>query len=389
MSSPVSSYLLIKLVSRCNLACTYCYWFRDETVYDKSALLSEDVQHAFIDKLGVHIRRHGLSSFRCIFHGGEPMLFGYRRFRRLLIELHALGRATGCEIEFSITTNAVLVTEEWASLFADYDVHAAVSIDGPAVVHDRRRVDHKNNRTHEAVIQGYWRLKKAGVDPSIIAVCDPESNPLATLTYLADDLDCSRFDVLPPDLNHNDNPASIATYYISLFDAWYDRYFDRGIRVRFLISLVRAVLGLQTNSDSFGYGPLHTVSLTTDGFMEPNDVLRIGGAARTASGVNVFHHTFDDVRNDPTWRGAYDSALRLCAQCEECRYRNACGGGHLSHRWSDTRGYDNPSVYCSDLMQIFDHVRARVWRDVFVQRSEGPCSLLSLDPANFYSASQG
>ena len=29
------AFVLVKLASRCNINCTYCYWFRDAEVYEK------------------------------------------------------------------------------------------------------------------------------------------------------------------------------------------------------------------------------------------------------------------------------------------------------------------------------------------------------------------
>ena len=55
MGVPISSYLLVKLASRCNLNCTYCYWFRDGSVYETSALLRPDVEDALVERLAAHI----------------------------------------------------------------------------------------------------------------------------------------------------------------------------------------------------------------------------------------------------------------------------------------------------------------------------------------------
>ncbi len=361
---PVATYLLIKLASRCNLACTYCYWFRDGSVYASTPLLSQQVQDALLLRLRSHIERHQLESFNCILHGGEPLLFGTARTADLLGSLNELGRITNCRMEYSLTTNGVLIDASWAEIITAYDIRVAVSIDGPAAVHDRYRLTHLGNGSHTDAVRGFQILQQAGVKPSIIAVCDPTSDPLELLRFFVTDLDCMQFDVLPPDFTHDDSAPSIAEYYLSLFDEWYDHYFDQGVSVRFLRSLVRAVLGYETNSDSFGYGPLHTVTLTTDGFLEPNDVLRIAGSEQTNTSVNVLRSEIDDVREEPTWSAAYESALHLCETCEGCEFRNECGGGHLSHRYSSSRRFDNPSVYCSDLMRIFSHVRARVLGDV-------------------------
>src|SRR5262245_55456007 len=37
---PPFAFVLVKLASRCNINCTYCYWFRDAEVYNKPAVLT-------------------------------------------------------------------------------------------------------------------------------------------------------------------------------------------------------------------------------------------------------------------------------------------------------------------------------------------------------------
>jgi uncharacterized protein len=35
------SQLLVKVATRCNIDCSYCYWFRDAAVYEKPKLMSD------------------------------------------------------------------------------------------------------------------------------------------------------------------------------------------------------------------------------------------------------------------------------------------------------------------------------------------------------------
>lgn len=42
------SQLLVKVATRCNIDCSYCYWFRDAAVYDKPKLMSADVLHQLL-----------------------------------------------------------------------------------------------------------------------------------------------------------------------------------------------------------------------------------------------------------------------------------------------------------------------------------------------------
>ena len=364
--SPVSGYILLKLASRCNLNCSYCYWFRDKSVYETPALMTTEVVHRFLSLLERHIIRHNLPTFRCIYHGGEPLLFGVHRFADLVERINVIGSRTGCKMEHSITTNGVLINDSWADLFKRQDVRVAVSIDGPIEVHDRRRPKISGRGSHEQAVRGYSLLCKFGLAPAIIAVCDPLSDPEAVLSHFVDELGARYCDILVPDLNYDDNVESVSAYYIKLFDVWYDKYSEFGVDVRFLSGLVRGILGLEPNSDSFGYAPVHTVSLCTNGALEPLDVLRIAGYRSTQTATNVFNSDIDDVRTEPAWKHAYEASLRLCSKCEACRYRNACGGGHLSQRWSKANGYDNPSVYCADFERILDHVKNRVLSDLTI-----------------------
>ena len=43
--------LLVKVATRCNIDCSYCYWFRDTSVYSKPKLMSPDVQHQLLQRI--------------------------------------------------------------------------------------------------------------------------------------------------------------------------------------------------------------------------------------------------------------------------------------------------------------------------------------------------
>ena len=54
---PVFEFLLVKLASRCNIKCTYCYWFRDPAVYKKPPVLTVEAEDAMCRRLEDHIKR--------------------------------------------------------------------------------------------------------------------------------------------------------------------------------------------------------------------------------------------------------------------------------------------------------------------------------------------
>jgi uncharacterized protein len=352
--------LLVKLAMRCNIACTYCYWFRDETVYDAPPLLTADVQAAFIDRLARHLERFRPEAFPLMFHGGEPLLFGKARFARLVEELLSVAAATGTRLPLSIQTNAMLVDNEWAALLHDLDVNVGVSIDGPPAVHDARRVDFRGNGTYDRTRRGIELLQQAGVPLGALAVCDPAGDAGALLAHIVHDLGVFHLDVLVPDATHEDRPLSISRFYVELFDAWVGGYADRGVNIRVIDSMLSGLLGGRSQSQSIGYGPVTTVTLLTDGSLEALDVCRVAGTAATKGTHSVLTHDIQDVARDPLWREVHHASLHLAAPCEACELKMACGGGHVASRWSEAARFDNPSVYCEDYKAIFGHV----WRTV-------------------------
>jgi uncharacterized protein len=377
--------LLLKVAARCNLDCAYCYWFRDRTVYDKPKTLSRESERMLLVRLEEHIRQFELDGFSVLLHGGEPLLFGKERFVGLMDGLEGVATRTGCAIDRGITTNATLIDEEWARLLRIFSCHVTVSLDGPGDVHDENRFDFNGNGSYERVRKGIDMLRSQGIEPAVLAVCLPKQNPETICAHFVDELGLRYFDILLPDATHDDGPtAPIAAYYTKLFDLWYDRYAERGVTVRTIDAITRALLGGRSGCEAIGYGPINLLTVTTDGCLEPLDVLRIAGQGSTRTGVSVHTHTLQEAVSDPVWLEAYDASLNLAAECKTCEFRSACGGGYLPHRYSSARRYDNPSVYCSDLKQIFAHAWGRIAADIDVVTPAGTLRLcdavVGLDP---------
>ncbi len=357
---PVFNFVLLKLASRCNIACTYCYWFRDAEVYKKPPVLTIEAEDAFCEKLEDHIRTHRLDHFIVVFHGGEPLLFPKHRFIKLQEKLNAIEERTGMFITRGVSTNAILIDDEYAQILAEYGVSPSVSIDGPADIHDAYRIDFKGKGTHADALKGIENLRKAGLEPGVIAVCNPSTDPETLVDYVVNHLGIKEFDILPPDATHADNPPPIDAYFIKLFDIWYDKYAAQDVRISTIDAMIAGIMGGMSCSDTVGYGPVETVTLMTDGTLEPLDVLRITGDGSTKTDTSVLKDSLQDARKDPRWLGAYNASLTLCETCRACEYMDACGGGQLAQRWSPERGYDNPSVYCESWKRIFGHIWTRI-----------------------------
>lgn len=370
-------YILLKLAARCNINCSYCYWFRDETVYEKPRVLTPEAEEALLAKLESHIRKYEVKSFFILFHGGEPLLFGKPRFAQLCRKLRRLEQDLGFKLRLSVTTNGTLIDQEFAELISRYRVGVTLSVDGPQEVHDTNRVDFQGRGTFARTMAALSLLRNAGVEPAILAVCHPDQDPRDTCEFFLNELQANWFDILVPDATHEDPPPSIAAYYKKLFDLWYDTYSPKGVQIRFLESLVKGLVGIESRSESIGYGPIMTTTMHTDGSLEALDVLRIADHGITRSNHNILTHELQDVQQDPFWLEVWQASLHLHPTCESCVYRFPCGGGHLASRWSKASRFHNPSVYCEDFKQIFQHVWSRIAPDMYVYTPEASFPILS------------
>lgn len=364
------SSAILKIAARCNLFCKYCYWFRDKDVYTRPKLLEPDAEAAFLEKLERHIRQHKLKSFSVILHGGEPLLFPKKRFIKLCQSIHAISARCQVPIPIGITTNGSLITEEWARILRILKVRVTISIDGPKKIHDKNRVDHKGRGSFEKVIRGLSLLRAEGIEPGVLAVCNPDQSPDDLYRFFTDELGLRSFDVLIPDFTHDEaeQMIPIASYYERLYRLWASEPDDSKVKIRVLDNFVRGSLGAPSKTDSIGYGPVQSLTVLTDGALEPLDVLHITGDGATRTELNVKQNELDDLKENALWLKAYKASLELPKQCQTCEFRSACGGGYLPSRFSKENGFNNPSVYCDDLKQIFRSVQHHLSSHITVRQ---------------------
>lgn len=365
----IAHQIILKVASRCNLLCDYCHWFRDPEVYNLPKLMSDEVVTAFLQRLRTYITQGNESDLSLVFHGGEPILWPQEKYRCFTKSIREIEREVGKPIRLAMQTNGALIDQSWARLLHELRITVSVSIDGPKRIHDAHRVDLNGRGTHEKVVQGIKNLRDAGFDPHVLTVCNPETPPEELCDFFVNELKVSTFDVLTPNFTVDDGKngkvTSIANYYIRLFDLWYDMYSKRGVNIRILRALVKSALGAHSGMQGIGQNAtLATVEILPDGSIEPHDVLRIGGNHLVRTKCNVFSNDLTDVMSEPTWLSAFDAANNPSAECLSCNYLYACGGGDVMHRYSTQNGYDNPSVYCSDMKRIIEHVWSRISVDL-------------------------
>ncbi|MGH8567742.1 MAG: radical SAM protein, partial [Gammaproteobacteria bacterium] len=130
--------VLLKVASRCNIDCRYCYVFNmGDTGWSREPKqMSRETHQATAAALARLAREQG-RPFAVVLHGGEPLLLGAANLDHVISTLR---EALPAECAISIQTNGILIRREILDLCAGARVTLSVSLDGPRHVHDRNRV---------------------------------------------------------------------------------------------------------------------------------------------------------------------------------------------------------------------------------------------------------
>jgi len=120
-------------------------------------------------------------------------------------------------------------------------------------------------------------------------------------------------------------------------------------------------MGAEPEVDAFGNALMSYVVIETDGSIEALDVLRVCKENIARSGLNVLQNGLDDLEHAlPVVHQAIYQGFPLSPACQRCPERDICGGGYLPHRYAYANGFDNPSIWCADILKLVGRIRERL-----------------------------
>jgi len=359
--------VLVKLASRCNLDCDYCYVYRmgDDAWRLQPKLMSGQT----VDALGQNLARLVLAQGRplsLVFHGGEPLLVGASRFDAICATLREqLPPPVGLHVQ----TNGLLLSDAVIEVCARHDVGISVSLDGPAEVHDRHRPDRRGRKSHDAVMGGIARVlahpKGRTLLSGLLCVIDLEADPASVYDFFKT-TGTPSVDFLYRDGNHDTLPVGKASFLSAEYGEWMVGLLDayladpEPIRIRLLDDMMRLLLGGRSIKEGVGQDDYGILVVETDGTITKNDTLKSAdGADRFEERWSVHDDLAQLVESAP-FLDYHRSQRPSAAACLTCPDLRICGGGMPTHRWSAARGLDNPSVFCTDQKRLIQHMREQI-----------------------------
>jgi uncharacterized protein len=364
---------IVKIHSRCNLACDYCYVYTkaDQRWRSRPLIMSPEIADLTVRRVAEHALGHGLDQVEVIIHGGEPLLAGVERIGRLV---RAMRSAVPARVQATVQTNATLLDRTFLELFRELNVQVGVSLDGDATANDRHRIRRNGAGSYHDVLRALKQLGSAEFRPlfgGLLCTIDLDNDPVRTYDALLE-FAPPTVDFLLPHGNWTTPPRGLparpgawpyADWLIAVFERWYSAP-GRETGVRLFEEIINVLLGGHSRVEGVGLSPAAMVVVETDGMIEQSDILASTFEGAAATGLHVARNSFDAALRLPGVMARQAGAAGLCETCRACDQRVACGGGLRAHRYRAGNGFDNPSVYCADLHRLMTHVRRRLADDL-------------------------
>ncbi|HKQ74469.1 MAG TPA: quinohemoprotein amine dehydrogenase maturation protein [Blastocatellia bacterium] len=143
--------LVLNVTNQCNLSCKYCYEFGEDRVATpegKPKFMSEETARSAVDFLLAN--SPGRRAVNLTFFGGETLM-NFKVVRSTIEYARERAHAAGKYIDFSLTTNATLLTPPVIEYLAENHVGITISIDGPKELNDKLRVFSNGQGSYEMI----------------------------------------------------------------------------------------------------------------------------------------------------------------------------------------------------------------------------------------------
>ncbi|MFI6701669.1 radical SAM/SPASM protein FxsBH, inactivated beta-hydroxylase extension form [Streptomyces sp. NPDC050509] len=397
MTGPLVPFreIVLKVHSRCDLACDHCYIYEhaDQSWRTRPKAISDEAISRTALRLAEHATTHALPSVSVILHGGEPLLAGPARLRRVCEELHhALDGVA--DLDLRIHTNGLQLSPRYLDLFDEFGVRVGISLDGDRTANDRHRRFADGRSSHPLVLKAVELLRQdryRHLDLGLLCTIDAANDPVAVYDAL-DALDPPRIDFLLPHATWDEppprpdgSPTAYADWLLAVFDRWDAR--GRPMPVRLFDSVLSTLTGGPSLTESLGLAPTDLVVVETDGTLEQVDSLKSAYEGAAATGFDVFAHSLDEVAAHPGVRSRQLGLAGVSEECRRCPVVRSCGGGLYTHRYRSRPGtspdgpggpggFDNPSVYCADLAALIGGIESRTRAETVPPAVGHPAELL-------------
>lgn len=236
---------IIKLTENCNYNCNFCRYANRRK--NDNGILYKDIC-SIIEQCVAYNNAHGHNHIKIIFHGGEPLLYGKKRFNDIMSYEREITEKNGTVFKNSVQTNASLIDDEWCGIFQENHIGVGISFDGPDLLNGHYS---GNRRNAEAIfLRVTEKLKKQHISYGVLSVIT-EEHLTRTSDFFNFFINCGVENLglcycYSPDRNKSIDPVKLGYFLIEL----YELYFNSSIRIKIreFDDLTRKVIGKSTTN---------------------------------------------------------------------------------------------------------------------------------------------
>ncbi len=341
---------IVKLTEVCNYHCDFCRYANHR---QKDNGIEIGAVCSFICQCAEYNLSNGIKNMNIIFHGGEPLLYGLDRFRKI-IEYEANLVALGMEISNSIQTNSSLITDDWISFFAKNNFSVGISIDGPLGLNGH--IGMSAIEAQNSAISSYKALKENGVECGILSVITTKhlKYPNEFFNFLIDnDISsvglCYCYNRID---NKNINPVSLGEFLVELYKLYYSS--PKRIRIREFDMATRQILKRPRHECAMSCRESCGSFLTIrpDGYVEFCDDYDLKREGTLGSIDNL---TLQQLLETITYQEIRNRAIEIInSKCEKCKVYSICRSGCMRN---DSEG---TNYFCETFKILYPFIEKTV-----------------------------
>jgi uncharacterized protein len=356
---PPVSVLIKPASSKCNLACSYCFYH--DVANSRAVADFGFMSPATIEEIIRKVLRFASGYATFAFQGGEPTLCGLDFFRSV-VALQNRHNVNNVRINNALQTNGILVDDEWAQFLHDNDFLVGLSLDGPRYMHDTYRVDAREKGTYERVLKTAALFDRYRVEYNILFVVTDVTAGHPEKLY--DYFKARNFNFLQfmPCLDPLDNERGARRYSLKpdRYTLFLKRFFDRWaadflggreVSVRYFDNLVRMVMGRPAEMCSLLGSCQCQFVFEADGSVYPcdfyvTDAWKLG---------NIRDNELLELYESAACKRFIESSRSTMSACRSCRWQHLCRGGCRRDRDNAPADELGQNYYCESFSEFLPY----------------------------------
>ncbi|TIM15503.1 MAG: His-Xaa-Ser system radical SAM maturase HxsB [Mesorhizobium sp.] len=372
--------LHIMVVSlRCEHSCPYCQVSRQSE--DRSAF---DMSEETAEKALALIFQSPSPAIKIEFQGGEPLL-NFPLIQHVVHRAEEINKVAGRSLQFVITTNLAVVTDEILEFCREHSVLISTSLDGPATLHNANRPRPGKN-SYELAVAGIHKARLTLGHERVSALMTTTKASLPVVREIIDEyvqLDFPGIFLRP--LSPYGFAVKTKSYAAYDVDRWLDFYFDG---LNYILELNRngipfkefyaaTILTKMLTPFEPGYVDLMSpagigisaVVYNYDASVYASDEARMLAEMgdKTFLLGNVHENTYAEIfGSDALLDPIEQSFAASVPMCADCAYEPFCGSDPVFHTATqgDFVGLKTRSGFCNRNMSIFKRLITFMESDV-------------------------